>query len=64
MFRILKWALRGLFVSVLLLSLAVNIASFVGATLWKTASLAWEGVTGTRSFVTAQVEKVKPHREG
>jgi hypothetical protein len=44
-------------------SIALNIGSFVGSALWTSASLAWSGVTGVKSFAASQVELVDNERQ-
>lgn len=63
MLRIFKWAFRTALVVVFILSISLNVASFLGATIWKTASVAWEGVTGLKSFAASQVELIDGERQ-
>lgn len=59
MIKFLKWSWRLTFVAVLTLSLALNVAGFVGSALWTSASAVWEAATGLRSFVTIQAAAVR-----
>lgn len=59
MFKFLKWSWRLTLVAIFTLSLTLNVAGFMGATLWKGASIVWEEATGLRSSVTTQAAAVR-----
>lgn len=56
MIKLLKWGWRLTFVAIFTLSLAVNVAGFLGAALWKSASAVWDATTGMQNPVIAQAD--------
>jgi Skp family chaperone for outer membrane proteins len=59
LFKFLKRSWRLILAAIFTLSLTLNVAGFMGAALWKGASIVWEEATGLRSSVTTHAATVQ-----